>query len=143
MPIDEYVSSPLVSRANSFIAERYLAIRSGNTPPDVQQIPNGLEEVPLPQLIQEEGPIPRYQNHVDDVPYDALNGVLIMDHDQLLNLEPQPPYPPHPLAFHPPAPHPPAPRPENYGFAIVQTPVPSYDGANMNMCYSVDRLDLN
>lgn len=152
MPIDEYVSSPLVSQANSFIAERYLLLRSGNfAPADDHPIPNGIEPFQLPQLVQQNAPLPQQllrqqvspqmmlpqhqglQNHFNGDPDDAsIDDGPIVNHDQLLNLEPraQPPAPPLLPGGH-------------FGFGIVQTPVPSYNGANTNLCYSVGRIDLN
>lgn len=154
MPIDEYVSSPLVSQANSFIAERYLLLRSGNFAlADDLPIPNGIEPFQLPQPVQQNAPLPQQllrqqvppqmmlppqhqelQNHFNEDPDDAsIDDGPIVNHDQLLNLEP----PTRPL------PAPPLLRGGHFGFGIVQTPVPSYNGANTNMCYSVGRIDLN
>ena len=144
MPIDEYVTSPLVSTANSFIAERYLKLRDANVPAD--QMHNGLEPLPhiqhgLAQPVPHPAPphdhddseLPQYQNHVEnsDFGLDNVNGIV--NHHQPHQFEPPPPPPPPP----PPV------ADEHFGFAIIETPVPSYDGVHMNMCYSVDRIDLN
>jgi hypothetical protein len=39
--------------------------------------------------------------------------------------------------------HPVGPDAPTSNFGIVQTPVPSYDGRNTNMCYSVGSVDLS
>ena len=143
MPIDEYVSSPLVSSANSFIAERYLMLRAGINPPPLPQIPNGLEPLEPVEPMQ----VPPQQPHLNsDIP-------LYENHLQLLNEQDESPDPllnhHHPNPHHQPDHHhhhnqPPQPPPEeNLGYAIVQNPVPNYDGTSVNMCYSVDRIDLN
>jgi len=138
MPIDEYVSSPLVSSANSFIAERYLMLRAGINPPPLPQIPNGLEalepvapmEAP-PQQPHLNSDIPLYENHLQLLDEQDDNPNPLLNHHQ-------------PNRHHQPDEHqPPQPPEENLGYAIVQTPVPNYDGTSMNMCYSVDRIDLN
>ena len=132
MPIEEYISSPLVSTANSFIAERYLKLRDSNVP--LNQLPNGLEPMPLDAMVEphlDHDDLPQYQNHVEQGHFgDNVNGIV--NH-----------HPPHPFQPPPPPPPPPPPAVENFGFAIVETPVPSYNGASVNMCYNVDKIDLN
>ena len=139
MPVDEYISSPLVSTANSFIAERYLKLRDVNVHDD-DPIPNGLDPslqppppphhshrqpLPIPDLQRNDGI--QYQNHVQHMNHEDNSDESPNRHEPPLNQ-------PYPL---------PQPLEENFGFAIVETPVPSYDGTHMNMCYNVDRIDLN
>jgi len=133
MPITEYLTSPLVSVANRFIAERYLNIRDsqrsqGQNQQQQQQLVLEQQQPPIPNGIepslaeQRSNQLPNHF-HVNDGYEDDFDDTR----DPLRPL-PRLPVPP---------------PPEEPSYAITQTPVPSYDGRTFNMCYSVERLDLN